>query len=1214
MKTDPFNNVPLCKRPINLVKNYSSKFAQPFTERKKFFSCKGLLLLFLGMCYAFGLHAEVSKNLNITAGTLSSSLTQAELETVTSLTLTGTVDARDFKTMRDNMPLLAEVDLSGTAIVSYFGDGGTYNFSNRYDANVIPVCWFYNPYTKKTNPTISKVILPSTISLIEPFAFYGCTALSYVNIPSSVIKIRAWSFQYCSSLPAINIPSSVTSIEESAFNGCTSLSSIKIPASVTYLGKSALSNINALISVDTNNPEYSSKDGILYNKDLTTIIQSPLSISGDLIIPEGVITIGESAFKDCSRLTSISIPASVKSIGASAFENCSSVNSITAHALTPINLSASNNVFFNIKPTIKLYVPFGAKTLYASADKWYDFINIVESPGIFLSAKSVTMGSKETTTTLNIKASDSIKISSDQPWLKFSSTTGDSGNTMLTLTADENTTGEILKATITVSAKGLNDQLISVSKLGKVSVTAGGLSNVLSELLGSVSNLALTGTIDARDFKTMRDQMPLLAVLDLSEVRIASYTGTEGSKAGNTYYSADEIPEQAFYKADKYTGKTSLTSIIFPSKVKILGTASFIGCTGLTSVTLPSGVTSIKSSVFSKCSNLSSVILPSSITYIASGAFEMCTGLTSLNLPESVTSIDAYTFQGCEGFSLINIPSSVKTIGMYAFMNCLNATSITIPSSVTSIHRNAFDNCSYVNAITVLSGVPVDLSSSLEVFNKINTQTTILNVPYGSKALYASASQWKDFINIAESPDVAPVAKAGTNQTINEGKPVTLNGSGSMDADGNAFTYQWTAPKGIVLSSTTAANPTFTAPEVQNDTILWFTLVVNDGLLASITDSVFITVKQVHKAPVAHAGTDQQINENELVTLDGLQSYKLENGNLTYVWKAPDGIVLSSATAANPTFTAPEVKTDTDYILSLTVNDGSMNSTADNVTITVKQVNKAPAAHAGLDQAMSEATLVTLNGMGSADADGNALTYLWTAPKGIVLSSATSAKPTFTAPEVNQDTTYTFSLVVNDGLLNSTADTIAVLVKNIDKAPYVKAPIKNIAVDKGSAEKTIDLKEVFADNDRYDVLSYSVASNSNDKVVQASITGTVLTLKFSSNSIGTSDMVITASANGKQADTKFKVDLLSPLGLDPVAHNDQCSIYPNPTTGRINFRMNQTAPKGTFLTVYDMSGKLILCQPISGKEQWIDLGGNPAGVYIIQTNLKDNKAQKVVLK
>jgi hypothetical protein len=95
-----------------------------------------------------------------------------------------------------------------------------------------------------------------------------------------------------------------------------------------------------------------------------------------------------------------------------------------------------------------------------------------------------------------------------------------------------------------------------------------------------------------------------------------------------------------------------------------------------------------------------------------------------------------------------------------------------------------------------------------------------------------------------------PVANCGVDQTGNEGTTVTLDGSLSSDPDEDPLKYKWTAPAGIMLSSTNAAKPTFTAPEVKKDTILTFTLVVNDGTVHSESKSVKVSVKNVIKAGI----------------------------------------------------------------------------------------------------------------------------------------------------------------------------------------------------------------------------------------------------------------------------------------------------------------------------------------------------------------------------
>jgi len=268
-----------------------------------------------------------------------------------------------------------------------------------------------------------------------------------------------------------------------------------------------------------------------------------------------------------------------------------------------------------------------------------------------------------------------------------------------------------------------------------------------------------------------------------------------------------------------------------------------------------------------------------------------------------------------------------------------------------------------------------------------------------------------------------------------------LDGSASSDPDGNTITYLWTAPVGITLSSTTAAKPTFTAPEVTVNTNYTFSLVANDGTVSSTADQVIVQVKQVNRPPVANAGIDQSVNEAALVTLDGSASSDPDNDPITYKWTAPAGITMTSNTVAKPIFLAPYVTSNTNFTFTLVVNDGTIDSSADQVVITITHSNKVPIANAGINQSVNEATLVTLDGTGSADPEGSPLTYLWTAPTGITLSSATASKPTFTAPEVTVNTNYTFSLVVNDGIISSTADQVVIQVNQVNKPPVANAGI-----------------------------------------------------------------------------------------------------------------------------------------------------------------------------
>ena len=284
----------------------------------------------------------------------------------------------------------------------------------------------------------------------------------------------------------------------------------------------------------------------------------------------------------------------------------------------------------------------------------------------------------------------------------------------------------------------------------------------------------------------------------------------------------------------------------------------------------------------------------------------------------------------------------------------------------------------------------------------------------------------------------APVADAGADQTIQESATVTLDGSLSVDADGDSITYKWTTPDGITLSSASAQKPTFIAPEVAEDTQFTFYLVVNDGFADSPADTIVVTVKQANQLPFADAGADQTIEEGATVTLDGSLSSDTDGDNLTYKWTATEGITLSSASVQKPTFIAPEVAEDTQISFYLVVNDGFTDSPADTIVVTVKQVNKAPVADAGANQKVRSGDKVVLDASGSFDPDQDPLVYFWTSLSGITLNSASDPSPFFLAPVTKNETDLIFILTVSDGSALSKTDTVMITVENNSSVISVK--------------------------------------------------------------------------------------------------------------------------------------------------------------------------------
>ncbi|KAA0245406.1 MAG: hypothetical protein EDM70_03315 [Candidatus Brocadia sp. AMX2] len=253
------------------------------------------------------------------------------------------------------------------------------------------------------------------------------------------------------------------------------------------------------------------------------------------------------------------------------------------------------------------------------------------------------------------------------------------------------------------------------------------------------------------------------------------------------------------------------------------------------------------------------------------------------------------------------------------------------------------------------------------------------------------------------------------------------------------MTYTWVQLAGtsVTLNLSDPVHPTFTAPNVpRGGETLTFQLTVSDGCLTS-DDSVNITVKDVNHPPVAIAGSDQTVQEDSPVTLDGSYSYDPDGDSITYSWVQTPGtmVTLSDPIGTQTSFTAPLVgQAGETLTFELTVSDGLSDGT-DTVNVIVENINHCPTADAGDDQTRDEGSQVTLNGIESSDPDGDTLTYTWTQVSGIpvTLSDAHSPDPAFVAPSVSQREELVFRLVVNDGLCNNENDaevTITILDLN----------------------------------------------------------------------------------------------------------------------------------------------------------------------------------------
>ena len=565
---------------------------------------------------------------------------------------------------------------------------------------------------------LTSVTIPNSVSSIAGGVFLGCTSLTSVTIPNSVTSIGGLAFLDCRRLTSVAIPNSVTSIGDCAFcyvpnieyygsatgspwcatsvNGfvdgwlvysdntksnllaCSSAATgeIIIPNSVASMGLAVFRRCTGLsaIHVDAANPNYCDIDGVLFDKNKTTLIQYPIGkLATEYTIPNSVTLIGESAFVGCTHLTSVTIPNSVTSIGYGAFAGCTSLANIT---IPNFVASIGEGAFSGCTGLTSVTIPNSVTLIGEDAFNGCSSLTSVTIPN------SVTsIGQRAFRGVPNI--------------IYYGSATGSPWEARF---LNEFVDGWLIYSDETKT----NLLACSPAATGEITIP----NSVTTIGYGAFSRCTSLTNITVPN-----------SVTSIGERAFANCTSLTNIIIPN---SVTSIGESAFSSC------TGLTSVTIPNSVTSISAYTFSSCTGLTSVTIPNFVTSIGRDAFFYCSGLTSVTIPNSVTSIGRDAFSYCSGLTSVTIPNSVTSIDYEAFAGCTSLPVIDniryadrymvevvnntlstytIKKDTKWIGDYAFNECTNLKSITIPNSVTSIGSYAFSNCTSLTSVTIPNSV-----------------------------------------------------------------------------------------------------------------------------------------------------------------------------------------------------------------------------------------------------------------------------------------------------------------------------------------------------------------------------------------------------------------------------------------------------------------------------------------------------------------------------
>ena len=481
---------------------------------------------------------------------------------------------------------------------------------------------------------LTSVTIGSSVTRIEDGAFYKCSGLTSVTIPNSVTSIGSYAFSNCWNLTSVTIPNNVTSIGEYAFEKCSGLTSVTIGNSVTSIGSSAFSHCSGLTSVTWNAKNYPAFSSYSSNPFYNISTQITEFIMGD-----EVTSIPAYMCYGMSNLKSINIPDGVTSIGSSAFNGCSGLQKVI---VPNIDIKKWCSIKFGSSSANPLYY---AHHLYS--DENTEITKLVIPDGVTSIGDYAFSGCSGLTSVIIPNSVTSI-----------------GSEAFYNTSIKSLTIGTDIQTMESNALRGI-DKVIWLSNTPPSGYTnAGGTVNyVPNDSYSGLSNTKIYPFLSSMFEVDGIKYVPVSPSERTCDAIDCIYNeSAENTKIGNT----------ATYKNITMTVKNVGNSICYGNTyIKTLeytfdGTISssaFSGCSGLKSVTIGNNVTSISDRAFSGCSGLTSVTIGNSVTSIGSSAFSGCSGLTSVTIPNSVTSIGSSAFYGCSGLTSVTIPNSVTYIG-----------------------------------------------------------------------------------------------------------------------------------------------------------------------------------------------------------------------------------------------------------------------------------------------------------------------------------------------------------------------------------------------------------------------------------------------------------------------------------------------------------------------------------------------------------------------
>ena len=542
------------------------------------------------------------------------------------------------------------------------------------------------------NTNITSVVIPDSVTSIGNSVFAYCSGLTSVTIGNSVTSIGYRAFYNCSSLTSVTIPDSVTSIRQDAFRGCNSLESITLPfvggsKNATSLNESTVFGYIFGYTTRTSDVEVSDAifqysawrdyNGASRREYYYYFIPSKLrsvTITGGKILTD--------TFINCKYLTSVTIGNGVTSIGNGAFSNCSELTSVyyTGDIAGWCGISGLGNIVSS------------SRTLYINNEELTGELIIPNTvteikPYAFNSCAGIT----------NVTIGDSVTSIGDRAFY------GCSKLANINVTAIESWCKIERLDNLMVHGSSSKTFSLNGEPVTKL-VIPDTVTSIPPYAFYKCSNIT---SIVIPDNVTSIGDYAFYGCHSIANINIISI---------ESWCKIERLDNLMAYGTNSKTfclNGEPVTELIIPNTVTEIKNRAFSNCTGITSIIIPNNVTLIGDSAFCNCSNLTSVTIGDSVTSIGSRAFYDCHSIANINiisieswcnikglgnLTTYGTSDKTFSLNG-ESLTELVIPNTVMTIPSSAFLDCTNITSVTIGKNVTTIDGSAFSRCNSLETV-----------------------------------------------------------------------------------------------------------------------------------------------------------------------------------------------------------------------------------------------------------------------------------------------------------------------------------------------------------------------------------------------------------------------------------------------------------------------------------------------------------------------------------